>query len=206
MNKVCIAIPTVDGNIYYGLAILLIKWASQKTIPVEILVQPFFSPVECARNEIVRRFLLSDCTHLLMIDDDIVPPEDTLERLLFHDKMIAGAVCPVVYPKNGKLEFAFNAYHKENDGSYTPLINASSALHSVDAIGTGCTMFKREIFEHSKLLFQTLLDDTGKKWQGEDLNFCEEAKALDIEIFADFRLKCRHIKACDLLEIYDKIK
>jgi len=204
MNKVCIAIPTKDGNIYFELALRLIQWSSQKTIPVQLMFQPFSSPIDHARNDIVRRFLDTDCTHLMMIDDDIVPPLEALERLLFHDQDIIGAICPLIGPdKHGGLRVSWNAYGKDK-GIYDDIEDDCDAgLLPVDAVGTGCIMIKRHVFEDGKLLFKTVFDDTGIKWQGEDINFCEEAKNLGAHVFADFKLKCKHIKSCNLLELYD---
>lgn len=207
MNNVCIAVPTQSGNIYFELALRLIQWSSQKTIPVEIMFQPFSSPVDHARNDIVRRFLLTKCTHLLMIDDDIVPPYETLERLLFHDKEIVAAVCPLIGPDNtGRLVTTLNVFSKQQNGMYIPWLDASPSIHEVDAAGTGCIMIRREVLTSMQAPFMTLYEDTGLKWQGEDINFCEEAKNLGAQIFADFKLKCKHIKACNLLEIYDQTK
>jgi hypothetical protein len=204
MNKVCIAIPTKSGNLYFELALRLMEWASQETIPVQIIYQPFCSPVDHARNDILRRFMKTDCTHLMMIDDDVVPPVDALERLLFHDKEIVAAVCPIIAPdKNGELSGSFNAYSYK-DAEYIPILDISPELHQVAAVGTGCIMIKKKFLIDSNLKFMTLYDDRGLKWQGEDINFCSEAENLGVHSYADFKLKCKHIKACNLLELYDQ--
>ena len=203
MNNVCIAIPTKDGNIYFELVLRLLAWANQKTIPVQIMIEPFQSPIDHCRNSIVKRFLSTNCTHLLMIDNDIVPPTDTLERLLFHNKEIIGAICPVIGPdKNNKLMKSYNAYHRDVMGKYLQHDwPDSSGLEEVDAIGTGCIMIKRKVFEDGKLLFTTEYDEEGIKWTGEDISFCENAKDISIQIYADYKLKCKHIKSCNLLEL-----
>lgn len=202
MNKVCIAIPTKTGQIYFELAMRMVQWASQKSIPVMIMYEPFSAPVDHARNTIVNRFLSTDCTHLLMIDDDIVPPVDTLERLLFHNKDIVSAVCPLIGPdKDNKLVQSWNAYTIDANGA---LKNTdSTGLCSVDATGTGCIMIKREVLELTKLIapFLTQYDTKGIKYMGEDIYFCQLAHKLNIDIYADFKLKCKHMKNCNLLEI-----
>lgn len=201
-NKVYISIPTKSGQVYFELMIRLLAWSHQQAIPVIINFGPFLAPIDHCRNTIVKKFLATDCTHLLMIDDDIVPPVETLERLLFHDKEIIGAVCPVIGPdKSGKLAISYNAY-MGSSGNYTQHNwPNSSDLEEVSAIGTGCIMIKREVFTDGKLVFMTEYDEEGIKWTGEDISFCENAKNLGVKIYADYKLKCKHIKACNLLEI-----
>jgi len=203
-NKVCIAVPTRSGNIYFELAMRLMSWANQKTIPTMIMIEPFSAPVDHARNQIVKRFLSTDCTHLMMIDDDIVPPVDALERLLFHDKEIVAAACPMIGPdKKGKLVVSYNAYTMDENDISRPLLDGNG-LAEVDAVGTGCIMIKREVLEnmHAVAPFLTRYDDaTGIKYMGEDIYFCKLASDMIIDIYSDFKLKCKHIKSCNLLEL-----
>lgn len=203
-NKVCIAIPARSGNIYFELAMRLVQWSNQKSIPVMIMYEPFSAPVDHARNRIVERFLSTDCTHLMMIDDDIVPPMDALERLLFHDKEIVAAACPMIGPdKKGNLVVSYNAYAMDEDNVSIPLIDASG-LVQCDAVGTGCIMIKRKVLEnmHAIAPFLTRYNEkTGIKEMGEDIYFCKLASDMMIDIYSDFKLKCKHIKSCNLLEL-----
>lgn len=199
MNKVYISIPTKSGQVYFELMMRLLKWTHQ-SIPVMINFEPFMAPIDHCRNTIVKKFLATDCTHLLMIDDDIVPPSDALERLLFHDKDICGAACPIIGPNEYKeLEIKYNAYTKDSSG-YNAILKAGGMMY-VDAIGTGCIMIKRQVLENIDAPFMTEYDTEGLKMTGEDISFCERAKELQCEIFCDFKLKCKHIKQCNLLEL-----
>lgn len=202
MNKVYISIPTKSGQVYFELMMRLLTWSHQ-SISVVVNFEPFMAPIDHCRNTIVRKFLDTDCTHLMMIDDDIVPPTDALERLLFHDKDIIGAVCPVIGPNNdNKLEVTYNAYIADDDDQ---LIQHtwpnSSDLEEVAMVGTGCIMIKRYVLERIPAPFTTEYDDSGIKMTGEDVAFCKKASDEDIEVYADFKLKCKHIKSCNLLEL-----
>jgi hypothetical protein len=44
--------------------------------------------IELSRNALVMEAIRSECTHLLMVDDDNPIPADTLELLLQNDKDI----------------------------------------------------------------------------------------------------------------------
>lgn len=169
-----------------------------------IMYEPFSAPVDHARNNIVKRFLSTDCTHLMMIDDDIVPPVDALERLLFHNKEIVAAACPMIGPdKKGNLTISYNAYAISDDKVKTPLIDASGLIE-VDAVGTGCIMIKRDVLENMYIVAPFLTrynETTGIKEMGEDIYFCKLASNMMIDIYSDFGLKCKHIKQCNLLEL-----
>jgi len=206
MNKVYISIPTKSGQVYFELMIRLLGWSHQSAIPVMINFEAFQAPIDHCRNLIVKKFLATDCTHLLMIDDDIVPPVETLERLLFHDKEIVGAVCPVIGPdKNNKLVVTYNAYMTDEHGKMVQHVwPNSSELEEVTILGTGCIMIKREVLKNMKTIAPFLTQynkQTGIKETGEDVAFCRLANDLYIDIYADFRLKCKHMKSCNLLEL-----
>lgn len=202
MNKVYIAIPTKEGQVYFELMIRLLSW-SHSSIPITVNFKAFSAPIDHCRNEIVQDFLKSDCTHLFMIDDDIVPPEDALERLLFHDKEIVSAVCPLIGPGSRRqLSVTYNAYIKDIEGDlYQYDWPDSSGLEEVYAVGTGCIMLKRSILEVTDYPFKTEYDSKGIKFMGEDISFCVNAKEAGHQVFADYKLKCKHIKSCNLLEI-----
>ena len=54
------------------------------------------SPVSISRNWLVRLFIdkYGDYTHMLMFDDDVVPPLDCIERLLALDSDVALGLVP----------------------------------------------------------------------------------------------------------------
>ena len=204
-NKVYISIPTKSGQVYFELMIRLLGWSHQ-SIPVVINFEPFQAPVDHCRNTIVKKFLATDCTHLMMIDDDIVPPAKSLERLLFHDKDIVGAVCPVIGPdKDNKLIKTYNAYMTDaNDNLIQHAWPNSSGLKEVAVVGTGCIMIKREVLAKMNVVAPFLTKynkQTGIKTMGEDVAFCRLASDMGISIYADFKLKCKHLKSCNLLEL-----
>jgi hypothetical protein len=45
-------------------------------------------PVQIARNELLERFVRSNCTHLLFFDDDQVMNYDVIQKLIDADKDI----------------------------------------------------------------------------------------------------------------------
>jgi len=201
MNKIYIAIPSTDGNIFFELALRLTDWQLQTSIAVKIVYHPFLAPIDHARNVIVHDFLLTDCTHLMMVDDDIVPPYEALEHLLLHNKDIVAAACPLIGPNShGELITTMNAYDLDKEGAYT--IIESTGIRKVDAVGTGCMMIKRTVFETLRVPpFITEYNVDGIKYRGEDLNFCHQAKLEGFDTYVDFNIKCKHMKLCNLLKL-----
>jgi len=201
MTKIYIAIPSKDGKLFFELALRLTEWQLQRTIPVIVVYHPFLAPIDHARNTIVHDFLLTDCTHLMMVDDDIVPPFEALERLLFHGKDIIAAACPLIGPnRDGELITTMNAYDLDENKAFT--IVESTGLRKVAAVGTGCMMVKREVFETLRVPpFLTEYNVDGIKYRGEDLNFCHQAKLEGFDTYVDFNIKCKHMKPCNLLAL-----
>jgi len=65
----------------------------------------------------------------------------------------------------------------------------------VEAIGTGCLLIKRHVFEKVKVPwfeYQWNGDPDGKMIT-EDLVFCEKAKKLGFKIYCDGTIKCGHV-------------
>jgi len=198
--KVYIAVPTVTGKVFFELSLRLTHWDKQSYATV--VYHPFLSPIDHARNTIVRDFLLTDYTHLMMVDDDTVPPIETLDRFLFHDKDIVAAMTQLIGPnkKTGKLETTTNAYNLNEDDQYKPVDLAG--LQKVDAVGTGCIMIKRQVLETLRVPpFTTEYNVDGIKYRGEDLNFCYQSNLIGIDTYVDFDLKCKHMKLCNLLAL-----
>lgn len=53
-----------------------------------------------------------DATHILFLDDDMVPVKDSLERLLAHDVPVVSALCTTRKPP---IRLAVHAYNRETD-------------------------------------------------------------------------------------------
>lgn len=142
------------------------------------------------RNTIVKDFLASDATHLFWMDSDMEFPENTLSRLLEHDLPIVGglysmkignhATTAFVRP-NGKLQ---NLVPKVGDG-----------LVEVEALGTGCMLTKREVYESFEWPWFWYEEDppNSEEMMTEDSYFCKEAAKRGFKTYCDTSLLCGHI-------------
>lgn len=143
-----------------------------------------------ARNNCVHEMLLKDYTHLFFLDSDMVFPKGTLQRLLNHDVDIVGGF--YVRKRNNFWPNAFKLGERPSGKYLTEWINE---YKEVEAIGTGCLLIKRHVFEKVKVPwfeYQWNGDPDGKMIT-EDLVFCEKAKKLGFKIYCDGTIKCGHV-------------
>lgn len=161
--------------------------------------------VDAARNSIVRHWLdNTDCTHLFMVDTDMIVPPGTINRLVELDKDIVGGLCFAAEPTLSKVRPTIGVMRKvsEHESSIDTLWDYPlDTLVKCDATGAACMMIKREVAE-------TMLKAKGKDhampWFahgmhgntpiGEDVAFCLTARKLGFEVWVDTGIEVGHVK------------
>ena len=157
-----------------------------------------------ARNELAARFLASDCTDLLFVDDDMGWQANSVVRLLASDKPVAGVVGRkrVDKPNSDPDVWCGAPFVASDDGR---LQQDDMGLVRFDRVGTGFLKIAREAFEaliathpdwkragHSGMpdevkanyyRFFHFADDEHET--GEDFTFCTAWTALGGEIWID---------------------
>jgi len=145
------------------------------------------------RNEFVKQFLKTDCSHLFFMDSDMSFPEATLSRLLQDDKDIVGGFYTVkIEPYNSTCFVDNRAGEKIPYQTYNPV--AGDTLKQVCSIGTGCMLIKRKVFESTKwpwFYYRPYGDE--EKFATEDVVFCDNARERGFEVWCDFTIKCGHV-------------
>lgn len=121
---------------------------------------------------------ISDEDYVFSIDSDIMADENSMIRLLSHNKDIISALVfndpdhhypNILNVKNGKIEHYFNF--------------PCNSLFQVDITGAAY-LIKSEICKKVKYEYHIL---------GEDVPFCLKAKTMGYELWCDSSVKCRHI-------------
>lgn len=167
---------------------------------------PGESSINRARNRLAKKFLNTDCTHLLFIDKDIIFDPSHLFRILEHDKPIVGGL---YCGKEKGAKWVINTIDEN------PVIG-EDGLAEVKCIGTGFMLIAREVFEamianypvpHFELFYDTDNDFKMGRccdffhqgvWPGtnrfltEDWWFCYAARALGLKVYADTKCKLVH--------------
>ena len=143
-----------------------------------------------ARNMIHDNFLEhSETPWLVMLDSDVLPPPDFLDRLLSHDKpfvggwyrMKGGMEYPVVYDDNGKVD------PENGHPLYNPRHEAGTGLEAVSALGAGCLSMHRDVAEAIGRSPYNL------EGGGEDLALCRAIDAAEYEVLVDWSVACAHL-------------
>ena len=204
MNQKTIYIGVLNqGNIRIELASMVNDYTHQNKYRL-LITYPDEKPISNNRNKIVQDFLYnSDADYLLMIDADIIPPENLLNLADFQ-KDIISPIC-FIYQKNmvAPLVMRMNP-----EGTYGIMpFNGTEGLVEVDAVGTGCIILSRKVLEHPDLKapFMNEYDQDGVKKYGLDFAFCRRAKKAGFKIYCHLDYACQHWVTSDLKKIYESL-
>ena len=199
--KVMIGLPTM-GSLHTLLVSIILKWMSDamNSGSYGLSVYPTMSvqPVDNARNHIVEEFLKSDCTHLLFVDSDTLPPYNALQKLLLQNKDIISGLTPIIEHDENRKNDSNGYYRKLNVvGLNDKFVEPYLGTIEVKGAGSSCILIKREVFEKMQKPYYRFQyqDDNGKYVViGEDILFTIKAKELGFKIWADTSLICKHEK------------
>lgn len=197
--KILLGLPTMS-SVHTLTMMVILSWMAKaynsKEFDFSIYPTINVQPVDNARNEIVKAFLESDCTHLMFVDSDTIPPIDALDRLLAHDLPIVSGLTPIVELNEETGEY----YRKWNCvGMDEQHMKPDTGLNQCKGAGGSCILIKREVFEKMKAPYFRFVysDDNGKNiCVSEDIYFIVNALSKDIKTYCDTSIVCRHNKSC----------
>ncbi len=148
------------------------------------IVNPKTSLIEVGRRNAVIAAHQVQATHLFFLDSDIQCPPDTIERLLAHQKDIAGASYVMRRPP-------FRLTHTNLDETHT----LGKGLYEVMRLPTGCMLIDMRVFEKTgKPYFRVPWGNDGN-YVSEDNDFCDRARERGCSIWldADLTPELRHL-------------
>lgn len=187
--KVLIAVPTYE-SISPETFKSIYDLRSQHELAFE-----FIKGYDCAkaRNEIAKRAVEIGADYVLMVDSDIILPQDAVDLLIEDNDSVVVGVYPRKNTNCGETElFKLGTYDYVNRYTYSE-VEKQQERFQIKGSGLGCAMIKTELF--SKLsypYFKFVTYDDGDVLS-EDLFFCSNATQVGISIFADSRVKCGHL-------------
>ncbi len=188
-RTIFIAIPNM-GTVATSLALRMVRWSRDPRFKVQFYAPSFIRPIPAARNAIVENFLRSGFEYLLMIDSDVVPPENILDLALLNLDIVA-APCPVF--KDGFVILLVLREAGDEPGFKVFEEIPVGRLLEVDATGTGCMMIHRRVFEAlDKPYFKFVMDDEGNLFMGEDFDFCVRARERGFKVYVHTGYLCEH--------------
>lgn len=209
-NKVLISVPTSPANpyIHKRCVFALLNLFADSRYPKKIIL-PSHNPFENNLHHIVNDFLNGDYDYWLSFDSDNPPSRNPLD-LVEKGLDIVGFPTPVVHfdrEKLGERPIYQNAYKfVSKDKGYTewPI---KKGLQRVDAIGTGCFLVSRRVFEHPEMkkgAFRRKLNKDGTVEKGNDISFCERATEYGFKIYCHYDYPCFHFNEVEVTEMAEQ--
>lgn len=198
--RILVTVPNTNW-IHKGCTRVLLALQGEQRYTVDIEL-PTERPLENNLHHIINTFMAGPYEYWLSIDSDTQPMSNPLD-LVAADKDIVGLPTPVWhYKANGERPLYWNAYQKVGD-EYTEF-KTKQGLQRVDAIGGGCFLIARRVFENPAMrkgAFSRKMNPDGTVQRGNDISFCERATACGFEIYSAFTHPCRHFKEMELTEV-----
>lgn len=146
-----------------------------------------------SRNLLRQKFLDGNYDFFLSLEQDVIPPQKVIERLLAHNKDIITGIYFLPKLKAGKTELVATAWvlHPEDKSKKVDLrkeIVMGKHLLKVDLCGLGCALIHRRVLEKIKFRHDLRYGDGI-----DDVFFCKDAREAGFEIYADTAIKCKHL-------------
>lgn len=149
-------------------------------------------------NKIIASFLLSECDHLLLLDSDLLPDLEMINRLESYKKDIVSGI-PLIFNMHEK-KFKIAAFKKKENSWYH--LGNTGKLENVDVIGGACILIKRKVLEKIPTpWFKMVMADNGTDRKGADIYFSEKAIKNGFELYADCTTVIGHKNCVDLKDI-----
>lgn len=166
-TRLMIATPCYGGLVHEGYlrgVSSVVAELSGAGLPINIATVINESLITRARNELVKHFLMSDCTHLFFIDADICFSAHDVFRLISHDKDIVVASYPLKGQRWSNLEgmteikdvdevrrrvidHVVNFKFKSEEDLKAGRVDIEEGLVEIHEGGTGFMCIKRHVVE-----------------------------------------------------------
>lgn len=179
-----LSFPMVHSDFFFGCLLM--------ERPEFIPIRAENGPIDAMRNNLVLNAMQLHCSHLMMMDCDMVYHPETIPKLLEHKLPIVGALCYRRYPPFDPLLLRgdpINGYESLDEWEDGELVE-------VDATGTGCLMFDMRVFREMQPPWFQFRDNPDEKVGGvigEDIGFCWDLKTAGHKIYVDTSIPSKHL-------------
>jgi len=163
---------------------------------------------DAARNRAVEWFLESDADWLCMIDNDTVPPDDFIPRVLDFTRNCAQAdIVPLPYYIRPRVNvdgllLCTGLRHPTEPNTYTLPFQIPHEWREIDVGGGGCMFIRRGVLtKMEKPWFripETARLEHLQTGACEDFDFCTRAQAAGFHLFTHGGLECAHLHTVDV--------
>ncbi len=151
-------------------------------------------PLSLNRDQFARSFVATPSTHVLLLEGDIVPPEDVVERLL----KVGAPVATAVYPQWVDERLSTNV-QAIADRTWSDTVPAR--IFPVRRCLLGCVLVRREVFAtiQAPWFLSTM---TATRFVTDDEWFCDAVRRAGQRILCDGAATCTAVRqGTDLLAL-----
>lgn len=198
MIKVVLAIPNEGHTHVEAYANRLENWFHLGKLQMRgkfefhfVTLGRIFTPL--AREEAAKLTCELGADYLYMVDDDMICPNDTFERLYAHDvDLVAPLAFTRNYPHKAVIYDISEGWDPVSRSHY--FVNhhvesyAKDKLIECDAVGFGAALIKRSVLEGVPA--PRFMSTCGT---GEDIYFCHQARKAGFRVFMDTATKLGHL-------------
>ncbi len=178
---VCWGLP-MDETLF---SIWFANWIHLPIMPWDTVTITMSTYLPDARNLVHKDFLKTKFEWLVMLDSDVLPPPDFLQRLLAHNKKIVGGWYKTQGGTNQPVVYDF-VENKDGINYWDKRQAAGIGLEKVGAAGAGIWLMHHDV---AQALGEKPYDmNTG----GEDMVMCAKLRDLGIDIWIDWSIAAAH--------------
>lgn len=167
------------------------------------IIMPSHKIYENNLHHIVNDFMDGVYDFWLEINSDNPPIQNPLD-LIQLDRDIIGLPTPIWhYTGNGERPVYWNGYDYDTKTGMYREHQVKEGLQRVDAVGTGCLLISRRVFENPEMRrapFMREWNEDGTMEKGNDIMFCERARKQGFEIYCHYDYPCDHFNELSLSE------
>lgn len=143
-----------------------------------------------SRNILRQKALDEGYDYFFSLEQDVIPPEGAIQRLLRHNKKIVTGIYFTYQTKNDVTRLVpliWKKFGKDKLKSVFEKEILEPKLMEVGACGLGCVLIHRSVLEKVKFKFDKNYDSFDDIW------FCHDSFDSGFKIFADTSVKCKHL-------------
>ena len=166
--------------------------------------------VATARNRIAQEAIDENVDYVLMVDNDVVLPEDVIINLLDDPKDVClgyyahrdtdniyrgrTSVCKLYQP-DGQKYFNYPLESEYTAAELAEMKDNGEYKLQIHGGGMGCALIRTDVFRQLQYPWYDWVNysDEHRGMLSEDLFFCEACKRYDIPIYTDSRVVCGHM-------------
>jgi predicted glycosyltransferase involved in capsule biosynthesis len=204
--RIAIAIATRGNDIYAKLLNFICEHVKHYRYNCEVITSTSGFSAEIAQNTLFNYIYTLNVDYVLLVDSDVCPPMDALEKLLLAKADIITAPVWHYCPQTNDIHLNIH-YRMIGDDNFERIYQArESGVEEIISTSFACLLLSKKVFDtfnrvgESLVKWSPLLDDS---WKGKasDNIFCMKARKLGFQLHVCWDIKGaihhRTIEICD---------